>query len=716
MSQPSSPPTDQLGNGSSAPAAGAKGRGGGVSAAPEWAVERVFGWLGRGPAALGKGLDYLAREGPWSVRVVVKVFSSVWTGLVWLFLTGLYVAVGSGSSALRAWLEVTELEYFNAWPMAVLMVLLATSMVVVTLRRIPLTVFKAGVWMVHIGVLVLLAGCFMYFTGKYEGSMRVFLDKPKAAFYDTTHRAFYVTRMDKADPTKAAGPEIMIPVEGLPYFYERLAVDPATGRAGKPLDIVLPAEALAADEGLRGLGIRITGYYPYANLVKRWTAGPEGVEGGVAGIELGRGESAVWLTSGSPGSRFRQMVNGAGLEYLYRPAAERVRDVEAEFAGSRGITVRMPKLGVERTYAAEEGKRIKVDGTPYVLTPRGVSSIAMMSKGYEGATAVMLDVDVERKDGEGKVVAFRRQAVFRYPERSPDWVKGADGKESRIQERVDNDIEIVFHDARHDNVWLVEDEGGKLMAYQRHAGGKVSKSAVSVGTMLQFSAGGQLFTLPIVGRTRNAVLAPAAQWVPPEFRMRRTMAAQLVLASVAEVEVSKGEWGRRGVAVPFVEYAGHAVVEGSREPAVVEVPGVGPVKIVMSTLRRELPFSVTLRDFDVEKYEGATNAIEDYVSTLEVNDASVGKAYMTKAQLNRPAEVHGLYLFQSAWDGDENAPREARFSVLGVGNRPGVFVMTLGSVLVTLGILYAFYVKPVLLNKRKRELAAAAGMIRSGRA
>ncbi|MEI8196972.1 MAG: hypothetical protein WCI73_13815, partial [Phycisphaerae bacterium] len=161
----------------------------------------MIAWIGRGPAALGRLLNRLAR-GPQPVRGLVGFFSSIWLGLLWLALTAAYIAIGSGFAGIRAAMEMTDLAFFDAWPMVVLMFLLATTLSVVTLRRIPLTLFKLGVWTVHIGILTMLAGCFVYFSQKQEGSVRIFLNQTVGEYYDATDRALYLRRMDPSDPAQ----------------------------------------------------------------------------------------------------------------------------------------------------------------------------------------------------------------------------------------------------------------------------------------------------------------------------------------------------------------------------------------------------------------------------------------------------------------------------------------------------------------------------------
>jgi hypothetical protein len=45
------------------------------------------------------------------------------------------------------------------------------------------------------------------------------------------------------------------------------------------------------------------------------------------------------------------------------------------------------------------------------------------------------------------------------------------------------------------------------------------------------------------------------------------------------------------------------------------------------------------------------------------------------------------------------------FTILGVGNNPGIHVIAFGSILISLGIPWAFYFKPYLVRKEKQRLA-----------
>ena len=87
--------------------------------------------------------------------------------------------------------------------------------------------------------------------------------------------------------------------------------------------------------------------------------------------------------------------------------------------------------------------------------------------------------------------------------------------------------------------------------------------------------------------------------------------------------------------------------------------------------------------------------------------------------VNAPVEHQGYWYFQAQWD----PPDEPRFegdvssaglnyTVLGVGNRNGVYIQLLGCAIAVAGMIYAFYVKPILKQRRRQ---AAYDRIESGR-
>ena len=65
--------------------------------------------------------------------------ASVPFGIIMMILVAGYVSIGSGFPQVREWFEANELMFFALWPFRILMALLVITLVVVTIRRIPLT-------------------------------------------------------------------------------------------------------------------------------------------------------------------------------------------------------------------------------------------------------------------------------------------------------------------------------------------------------------------------------------------------------------------------------------------------------------------------------------------------------------------------------------------------------------------------------------------------
>ncbi len=99
---------------------------------------------------------------------LIDSLSTAWIGVFWAVLLFIYCSIGSAMPAVRrhALLEMTEFEWFRWWPFTVLVVLLCVTLIVVTVRRIPLRLVNLGVWMIHGVIIVLFIGSYYYFGTK----------------------------------------------------------------------------------------------------------------------------------------------------------------------------------------------------------------------------------------------------------------------------------------------------------------------------------------------------------------------------------------------------------------------------------------------------------------------------------------------------------------------------------------------------------------------
>ena len=71
--------------------------------------------------------------------------------------------------------------------------------------------------------------------------------------------------------------------------------------------------------------------------------------------------------------------------------------------------------------------------------------------------------------------------------------------------------------------------------------------------------------------------------------------------------------------------------------------------------------------------------------------------------VNDPKTYGNYWFFQSQWDPPDSSSAGLNYTVLGVGNRFGVFPMLFGCCITVAGMIWAFYVKPMI--KRKRQQA-----------
>jgi len=127
-------------------------------------------------------------------------------------------------------------------------------------------------------------------------------------------------------------------------------------------------------------------------------------------------------------------------------------------------------------------------------------------------------------------------------------------------------------------------------------------------------------------------------------------------------------------------------------------------EILFSRERHALPSPVQLDDFIVTThvggFEGDTRSIRDWTSKVSFLPPG-GQPEKQSISSNKPAEHHGYWFFQRTWD-----PGGQRFTGLGVGNRNGVYTQLIGCIIAVTGMIYAFYIKPVIRRRRRERVYA----------
>jgi hypothetical protein len=137
------------------------------------------------------------------------------------------------------------------------------------------------------------------------------------------------------------------------------------------------------------------------------------------------------------------------------------------------------------------------------------------------------------------------------------------------------------------------------------------------------------------------------------------------------------------------------------QPLLVEAPDGQNYELIYSRYPRELGATLAAQRLAVKFFPGR-QGVESWRSDFTAQIAG-GQPAPLAVYTNQTAVIGPLTLFQSGAANDHWS-----YTILGVGNRRGIWPMTLGCVLITLGSLYAFYVKPVIRRRRIERAPAEA--------
>ncbi len=156
-----------------------------------------------------------------------------------------------------------------------------------------------------------------------------------------------------------------------------------------------------------------------------------------------------------------------------------------------------------------------------------------------------------------------------------------------------------------------------------------------------------------------------------------------------KLEIRAGDW-KRETFVPFMAY------EDFAPPQMIDLPGKKAIWLSFSRGRVALPATIDINSARFETYPGSTIP-KDYVCDITVTaGAQVSRQTLC---LNNPVTVGGFQFSQGSWT-PMGAPEPSRIT-LGARSRPGLPIIWLGCTLICLGLPYAFYVKPLLMRRRR---------------
>ncbi len=492
------------------------------------------------------------------------------------------------------------------------------------------------------------------------------------------------------------------PIHGLPRYHDRIGsrelvfTDPHHRPPVRALDLHVPAsqhgDALASAE------VRITGYLRYAHLRQRWRDG---------GDRLNPVLRASILTDRASGhdaelialDPLRNRSEDGMMQFLWLDDSSLVETLPVDTQAMLHVEVPSASISLDVPITPETVVGRKGSFTP--LEASGLAyrilntqdNLAIPGKGRSVSVAM---VEIQTPEG-----AFTRM-VADQPEMTRD-MRGdhADPHAAGGREPVEPDPRIhMTYRPQTAPVLFAAHPNGLFLAINGPSGRRLGRE-VRIGESVEVVHG---LSVRADGLWTRATPEVRPYIVPPASRQRDAGET----FSMIRVEVDTGHaiqsrWVRfslYALANEQYAYSGRFAYAPER----FHVPDVGLVEVVFSRERRRFPNPIALEDFALDAhvggYTGQAVTIRNYVSKLRFLDQGEWTP-ATPIKVNAPTEYGGYWYFQSMWDKPPrgNPAGGMNYTGLGVGNRNGVYVQLAGCCLAVAGMLFAFYVKPILKRR-----------------
>lgn len=462
------------------------------------------------------------------------------------------------------------------------------------------------------------------------------------------------------------------------------------------------------------------------------------------------------LLPGIPADRVSALAGMLAVEYTVGMSDQRWNDLGTRLnAGiQHGLVVEIP--------AAEgrEGLRAVINADPrdlpirqsvggYELEVKELLEqppFPIITAGFKGATSSVAVVRVSRP-GEPSFKPFTRYVYHRFPEINQEMLDEVNERGMPVRRDPDPSIRLAYVDASKIQVYIDEhvgkDGARTTRAIVRAPGGepRMIDSIPAEGMIDQFVSKLSLRLGPAWEHAEPAERPAPVARVKQDRSLIGTHDKSMLGVEVSTnlIKDRSGNPWKTVVWLPFTKYMG--VSMGTERD--VFLPDGRMIRLAFGRRQHQLPgFRVRLIDFQMIAYDHR-GAPRDYQSLLRV-EATQGtfKGYDHVTKLNAPLmapfhwseerslagnvfgrlvsglDPHQFKFSQAGWDqtGWARTQREvdaglakrpwASFTILGVGNNPGIHVIALGSVMMGLGIPWAFYLKPYLVQRRKQRIKA----------
>jgi len=498
---------------------------------------------------------------------------------------------------------------------------------------------------------------------------------------------------------------------GLPLYGDYVA-DPSSLYTGggqlpprQPLDVTV--RSVSPADPLAGVDLHIDSYLRYAMMQSRWQpGGANDPVNPVAGVTIsipGQSPSIKQLVALDPE---KSSTEGGAISF---------RMVDSEEAFQRlldqpSIRVMMPDTGFEETRKVSQlppSTAWSVGDSGYELVLSNVQNDIVFSSGSSSVAFV----DITTPDGE----SFRRW-VFSDPDLTRDLTDdGATPAPDAPPLRVDDLVIEYLPGGGNSLITLVTGPApDQLRVVRAMPDGTLEASPISIGENITFGGG---VSVTLASYLERAYLQNSPFIVPKAQRQRE--AGNML------------SWVRLGLpdgAERWLRYHRYIFPDGTErlsrfdfDPSTFTVSDLEgrerEIEMVFSRRRHRLPSEMVLERFEIDSniggFTGETGSIRDYRSLVRFLDEDEWSS-ASPISMNKPVEHEGFWFFQSQWDPPEPprsendlGSRGLNYTVLGVGNRNGVYTQLVGCAIAVFGMFYAFYVKPEIKRRRRRRIQEA---------
>lgn len=536
------------------------------------------------------------------------------------------------------------------------------------------------------------------------------------------------------------------------------------GGPARPLDVRVPESGLNFIDP--ALSFRLVGFASYAEIAEDWIKAepPAGAPANPLRV--------VYLVSDVPGPDGRVSPDPAfaftllpgqardriaenqvmSVEYTIGMDEARWSDLSTPLPANTAaaLIVEVPGKGesggaFRAVYPVSPKQEVKVGDTGYTLNVSELlpaPPFPIITPGYRDAQSSMAVVRVTGPDGK----AFDRWVYHRFPAIAQDMLEELNERGMPKRRDPDPGISIRYLDASLIHVYFDERPDGSCRVLVREPGGRVRTETIAESGSLRNMVPQVHLTLGERWAHAEPIERPAP--VEPGQQDRSLVGTRDKAMLAVEVGLKDSDW-KRIVWLPFTRYLS---LDASTE-RVVRLPDGRDLRLAFGRLQHPLghplrPFRISLVNFEMIAYDHR-GAPRDYQSLIRVEPGAPGEfaPYEHITKLNAPLRAPFMWsgsrnwlanagltvaaglspfqfkLSQAGWDAEgwkrtqaladqKLIPRPyAQFTILGVGNNPGIHIIALGAVLMAVGIPWAFYIKPWLLRRRKAQIQAqlAAG-------